>query len=85
MPGPRVEVGDRVEVVRWGPAEIDDNLTVPPGTQGTVNGYYPGVDQVWVEWDNGSNLCLVMTHDTWRRASPLSEPTEGSNHEALTE
>ena len=82
MPGPRVEEGDRIEVVRWGPAAIDDNETVPPGTKGTVNGYYPNVDQVWVEWDNGTNLCLVISHDTWRRS--LSEQ-EGSNHEALTE
>ena len=67
MPGPKVDEGDRVEVVRWAPSpHVNDNETVPPGTQGTVQAYYPSVDQVWVAWDNGSNLCLVMSVDQWR-------------------
>jgi hypothetical protein len=75
MPGPQVAEGDRIEVVRWGPASIDDNLTVPPGTHGTVQGYHPDVDQVWVVWDTGSNLSLMISHDTWRRAESMSEHT----------
>ena len=69
MPGPRVGEGDRIEVVRWAPSpSIDDNTIVPPGTQGTVQAYYPNVDQVWVQLDNGSNLCLVMSVDQWQVA-----------------
>ena len=65
-PGPAVSQGERVELVRWGPAAIDDNVTVPPGTRGVVQGYHPEVDQVWVVWDNGSGLALMISHDTWR-------------------
>jgi hypothetical protein len=74
MPGPVVSEGDRIELVRWGPSSmVDDNLTVPPGTVGTVQGYHPGVNQVWVVWANGSSLNLMINHDTWRLADPLRE------------
>jgi hypothetical protein len=67
-PGPVVRVGDRIAVVRWGPSNVvDDNLNVPPGTEGTVQGYFSDVDQVWVEWDNGSGLNLMISHDRWRK------------------
>ena len=69
MPGPIVAEGDRIAAVHWGPAAVDDNVTVPPGTEGTVQAYFPDVDQVWVKWDNGSNLCLMISHDDWRRVS----------------
>lgn len=36
---------------------INDNETVPPGTQGTVMSYTP--TQVWVAWDNGRRLALT--------------------------
>ena len=74
-PGPVVAEGDRVALVRWGSSDlVDDNENVPPGTEGTVEGYHPDVDQVWVRWDNGSHLNLMISHDTWRRVQS-TEPT----------
>ena len=67
-PGPVVAEGDRVALVRWGPSNVvDDNENVPPGTEGTVEGYHPDVDQIWVVWDNHSVLNLMISHDSWRR------------------
>lgn len=57
--------GDRLCVVRWGPAAVDDNLTVPPGTEGTVTEVKEEVRQIWVNWDNGSWLALIIGHDEY--------------------
>lgn len=57
--------GDRIAAVRWAPsAVIDDNITVPPGTEGTVE--HADELQVWVKWDNGSTINLVPG-DQWRK------------------
>ena len=55
------EPGTRVKAVSWQPAAVDDNLTVPPGTEGTVVGGSVGGNwwQLWVTWDNGSRLSMV--------------------------
>lgn len=56
--------GSRVELVRWAPSEvIDDNLTVPPGTQGTV--VMANDLNICVRWDNGSGLNLQPV-DQWK-------------------
>jgi hypothetical protein len=63
-------VGARIKAMGWSPSPyIDDNLTVPPGTLGTVRGHGPG--QIWVAWDNGATLNLVTTSaasDKWEYA-----------------
>lgn len=50
----------------------DDNLLVPPGTEGTVTELSPqkyGPDQVAVKWDNGSSLMLLADVDEWEELS----------------
>lgn len=42
----------------------DDNVTVPPGTEGTVD--FVGVNP-HVQWDNGRSLAL-LGRDRWERA-----------------
>lgn len=47
---------------------IDDNVTVPPGTEGTV----VSVDDtgtLHVQWDNGARLGLIAGQDEWERVS----------------
>jgi hypothetical protein len=64
-----VRVGDRVEAVHFGPSKvIDDNITVPPGTQGTVH-FIDDTGTVHVQWDNGARLGLVPEHDHWKDLS----------------
>ena len=65
------EKGTRIRVVHWDTehASVDDNKTVPPGTEGTVTGRsgHQGVGgaQIWVNWDNGSTLMLLENYDQW--------------------
>ena len=57
-------VGGRVRILNWGPSEIiDDNLTVPPGTEGTVT--YVTRKQFGVRWDNGSILAPLVGYDDY--------------------
>lgn len=73
--GMTVQVGDRVRIIRWATdgASIDDNETVPAGTEGTVSMLIPEfsfmAEQITVEWDNGAKLGL-LEEDEW-------EPVEG--------
>jgi hypothetical protein len=60
-----IKPGTRVRVVRWSvsPGHHDDNITVPPGTEGTVD-RYKGPDDVFGEqllvfWDNGVQLAVL--------------------------
>lgn len=43
---------------------IDDNTTVPPGTEGAVK-HVDDTGTVFVGWDNGSSLGLVTGKDEW--------------------
>lgn len=45
---------------------IDDNVTVPPGTEGTVS-FIDDSGQIKVDWDNGSCLGL-LPEDEWETA-----------------
>lgn len=45
---------------------IDDNVTVPPGTKGTVDSI-DGIGSIHVRWDNGSRLALLPGYDEWER------------------
>lgn len=61
--GPRDEHG----LIRDSAGEvvtIDDNVTVPPGTQCTVKSL-DDTGTVHVEWDNGSRLGLIAGQDEW--------------------
>jgi hypothetical protein len=59
------EVGDRVRAVNFGPSKIiDDNLTVPPGTEGTIN-FVDGAGTRHVQWDNSRYIGLVPRADDW--------------------
>lgn len=67
--GPRDENG----LIRDAAGEvvtIDDNVTVPPGTEGTVQST-DDTGTVHVEWDNGSRLGLIAGRDEWE---PVVEP-----------
>lgn len=43
---------------------VDDNVTVPPGTEGTVTDVDDG-GTVHVRWDNGRRLGLLPGRDEW--------------------
>ena len=45
---------------------IDDNVTVPPGTCGTVR-RVDDLGTVHVQWDNGSGIGLIPDLDEWER------------------
>lgn len=45
-------------------SSIDDNLTVPPGTEGTVH-MVDDFGTVHVKWDNGACLGLLKGRDQW--------------------
>lgn len=45
-------------------ARINDNLLVPPGTEGTTNGV-DSAGTVFVAWDNGCYLGLLPGIDQW--------------------
>lgn len=60
------EIGTRVRAIRWAihNSSIDDNLTVPPGTEGTVT-HIDSTGTVFVLWDNGVRLGLLKDQDRW--------------------
>lgn len=60
--------GVRVRAVSFGPGCIDDNLTVPPGTEGTVI-EVDGAGTLHVDWDNGRRIGLLPGHDKWEVVS----------------
>jgi hypothetical protein len=63
----RGENGHNLEAehgAKWG---INDNETVPPGTEGTVGVLFGTSDrQVSVAWDNGSSIMLTRL-DLWEK------------------
>lgn len=61
MRGTSPECQDKHPNARFG---INDNESVPPGTQGTVEGVTSV--QVWVHWDNGRRLAFT-SNDTYRK------------------
>jgi hypothetical protein len=69
------DVGRRVRVIRWAPSEIiDDNETVPPGTEGTVT-YSDGDEHHsnWgVKWDNGATLGFAE-EDDWEFVDEVTD------------
>ena len=60
--------GVRVRAVSFGPGAVDDNLTVPPGTEGTVI-HVDDAGTLHVSWDNGALLGLLPRCDKWEVVS----------------
>lgn len=58
----RPPVGARVELV-W---TYDEYTSLVPGDRGTVTGHGPDPLQLWIDWDNGSSLALIIGHDRFR-------------------
>lgn len=66
--GPRDEYG-LIRDSEGAVVTIDANVTVPPGTEGTV----VSVDDtgtLHVQWDNGARLGLIAGQDEWELATP---------------
>jgi hypothetical protein len=59
--------GARIELVSLAPGPPGGYVeTLQPGTKGTVTGSHAGqVPQLWVKWDDGSNLALLPGEDRW--------------------
>ena len=55
-----VPEGTRIQLVSMG----DDPDPVPSGSRGTVTG--GNGEQMFVDWDNGRSLILLVGHDVWR-------------------
>jgi len=57
-----VKVGDRVELL-----EMEDTLTsLQKGDQGTVSNIDEDEELIWVDWDNGERLALLMGIDKYK-------------------
>jgi hypothetical protein len=63
-----VPAGTRIELISLAPGQPGEYVeTLQPGTKGTVTGSNDGpVPQVWVKWDNGSRLALLVGEDRWK-------------------
>jgi len=58
----KVKVGDRVELV-----EMDDSFTrLEKGSKGTVKKIEEDQDLIWVNWDNGEKLALLIGIDKFK-------------------
>lgn len=57
-----VKVGDRIELVF-----INDTWTeLRPGDKGTVNKIDENQEIIWVDWDNGEQLALLIGIDKFK-------------------
>jgi len=59
---PLPQPGDRVELV----STDDEGTLLVPGDAGTVDGISLGGDAVFVNWDSGSRLGLLVGIDEWK-------------------
>lgn len=55
-----VAEGTRIELLHMG----DDPCPIPAGARGTVTG--GNGEQMYVDWDNGRSLILLVATDRWR-------------------
>lgn len=72
LDAPGVQVDPDTGLVRDATGEVltvDDNVTVPPGTTGTVDSVDDG-GTLHVRWDNGRRLGLLPGRDQWEPATP---------------
>ena len=57
-----LKVGDRVELIF-----INDTWTeLEPGDKGTISKIDKIEELIWVNWDNGERLALIMGFDKYR-------------------
>ena len=57
-----VKVGDRVELL-----DMDDSFTrLEKGSKGTVTKIEEDQDLIWVDWDNGEKLALLIGIDKFK-------------------
>jgi hypothetical protein len=57
-----IKIGDRIELI-----ETDDSWTkLEPGSKGTVTKIEEDQDLIWVKWDNGEKLALLIGIDKFR-------------------
>jgi len=57
-----VKVGDRIKII-----EMDDSLTsLEKGSKGTVKNIDNEQDLIWVDWDNGEKLALIIGIDKYK-------------------
>lgn len=57
-----VKVGDRVELI-----EMDDTMTeLKPGDKGTVFKIDENQELIWINWDNGEQLALLIGVDKFK-------------------
>jgi hypothetical protein len=57
-----IKVGDRIKII-----EIDDGLTkLEKGSKGTVKNIDVEQDLIWVDWDNGEKIALIIGIDKYK-------------------
>jgi hypothetical protein len=57
-----IKVGDRIKIV-----EMDDGMTnLEKGSMGTVKNIDKEQDLIWVEWDNGEKIALIIGIDKYK-------------------
>jgi len=58
----KVKVGDKVELIN-----IDDGMTkLEKGAKGIVEKIEEDQDLIWVKWDNGEKLALILGIDKFK-------------------
>jgi len=58
----KVKVGDRVELL-----EMEDTMTrLERGSKGTVSKIEEDEELIWVNWDNGEKLALLIGIDKFK-------------------
>jgi hypothetical protein len=57
-----IKVGDRIELIL-----MNDTWTnLKPGAKGTVKKIDENQELIWVDWDNGEMLALLVDHDKFK-------------------
>ncbi len=58
----KVKVGDRIKII-----EMDDGLSnLEKGSKGTVKNIDLDQDLIWVDWDNGERIALIIGIDKYK-------------------
>lgn len=58
----KAKIGDKVELVH-----TDDTMTtLKPGSKGTVTAVDEDQELIWVKWDNGEKLALLIGIDKFK-------------------
>jgi len=58
----KAKIGDRVELI-----QTDDTMTkLTPGAKGTITKIEEDQELIWVDWDNGEKLALLIGIDKFK-------------------